>query len=77
MSVWRAVLLVYRLMLETHIEELKNQICKLRAQLDSLTTHVTTEQCTIQEQMFVPMPQYTVPVSVCIMLLLIVVMSSY
>ena len=69
-----AVLLVNRSMLETHVEELKNWICKLRAQVDSLTTHVTTEQCTIQEQPFVPIPRYTVPVSACIMLLLIVVM---
>lgn len=47
--------------LQTQIEEVNTQIYKLRAQLDSLTTKVTSEQCTVQEQPFVPMPRYTVP----------------
>ena len=50
--------------MEARVEELKNQVSKLRAKLDSITVHVTSDQCTIQELPYVPMPQYSVLVSI-------------
>jgi len=50
-------------MREGGIDEVRNQISNLRAKLDSVTAHVITGQCVVQKMPFVPMSQYSLPVS--------------